>query len=431
MENKGEQYYPTYKAANRDILLAEFEEANKIANSQTKMYGQMASILLAGVTLLIPLFFEDNKVKVTQILVTLQANKMIFSTIIFLFGGLLLRYFVDLQKQITINGKKVVTLRVLLGLDYGSIHLTLPNWRVEGATNPFAIKYFNGWFNFKSSPFWVLTIGVNVIWWLSIRNNSDIYLLNSFYVSLYWVNIFITTIYLYIFRTNLNDRHETNWLNIKKIISKYILGINVVSNFEYILYRAKLAYIELDRLGIDYTNIKNTLIEIEDKTFYKNKGVSTKSLLRSFLSQFKFFRNKYNYISSGGSTITMQLARTLFIPVTSRKVKRKVVEILLARWLNKQFSKDEILKLYIANVQFEKKVIGMASAIKYFFSKNLKNKKLSGEESLFLVERLSNISSTVRWNRIKFLVSKITTPIDFEKLESIYNVQIKEGRLKE
>ena len=122
--NKSEQYYPTYKAADRDILLIEFEEAQKIANSQTKAYGQVANLLVAAVIAIIPFFLGQDEEKTNQILKNIQSNPLLFCLIVFLFGAFLLRYFVDLQKQITINARKVATLRTMLGLDYGAIHLT-------------------------------------------------------------------------------------------------------------------------------------------------------------------------------------------------------------------------------------------------------------------------------------------------------------------
>ena len=174
METKAEQYYPTYKSEHRDVLLIEFEEAQKIANGQTKVYGQVTHILLAILTLSFTFFLNQDENKLFTALEFIFSNSLLFALILFVFGAMLLRYFVDLQKQITINARKVVTLRTLLGLDYGNIQLTLPNWRVEGATNPFAIKYFNGWLNFQSMPFWLLTISINTIWWLTTRDRIRI-----------------------------------------------------------------------------------------------------------------------------------------------------------------------------------------------------------------------------------------------------------------
>jgi penicillin-binding protein 1A len=431
MESKAEQYYPTYsfKPENRDIVLLEFDEAQKIANSQTKVYAQVTNVLIVIITALIPLFFNNDELQTKENLSILKSNSLIFACILIAFGGIILRYFVELQRQITINAKKAVSLRTMLGLDYGNIHLTLPNWRVEGATNPFVIKYFNGWLVFQSVPFWVITIGINAIWWLATKDRE--LLIVTFYcptINWFFGNFVISVSYLFIFRHPLNELHETNYLNFTKIISS-LTRIKLIDNFEYILYRAKLSVIELDRLKINYSKLKLILIDIEDKNFYSNSGISFKSLFRAFLSRFSFFRKEYKLIQNGGSTITMQLCRTLFIPSNQNKYLRKFIEVLLSFWLNKQFIKNDILNMYISSVRYEKGIHGLSEAIKYFFGE-VNKKELSYEEAFFLVERLSNVTSTVNWNRINHLKSRISFPINDVALNNIYQKLIKEKKLE-
>ena len=433
MDSKAEQYYPTYtfKPENRDIVLLEFEEAQKIANGQTKVYGQVTNILLAIVTILIPLFFNQDK-ETNQTFNFIKENALFFSTIIFLFGALLLRYFVDLQKQITINGRKVVTLRIMLGLDYGHIHLTLPNWRVEGATNPFDIKYFNGWLMFQSMPFWVLTIGVNAIWWLT-TSDRPVYpfsINEKIFFSIPWLtgNIIITFVYIYVFRRNLNDTNETSFLNFGRFLAK-VIRFKLIENFEYTIYRAKLEVVEMSRLNVNFESLKSILIDIEDKNFYKNKGVSIKAIIRGGISQVKFFRKAFRLLESGGSTITMQLARTLLIPSNQNKYLRKFFEIWIALWLQRKFTKQEILNLYIVSVRYENGVMGLSKAIKHFYG-NLKKKTLTPEESFVLVERLSNITGTYRQERIDYLVAKSTLKLDNNKINNIYQTLKEKGKIK-
>lgn len=435
MDSKAEQYYPTYtfNPDYRDVVLLEFEEAQKIANGQTKVYGQVTNILLAVATFAFTFFLGQEKEKSDKALNFFLSNSVLFSFILFIFGGVLLRYFVDLQKQITINARKVVTLRTMLGLDYGHIHLTLPNWRVEGATNPFAIKYFNGWLQFKTTPFWLITITVNAICFLTIQNISPAYLPAKFNLPetnwWYLSHFVITIVYLFIFRRNLNDRHETVYLNFVQIIC-YILRVKLVDNFEYIIYRAKLSYLELDRLRVNYETLSKILVDIEDKDFYKNHGFSIRALFRGFISRFKCLRDRFGYIEHGGSTITMQLTRSLFIPSNQNKYLRKISELLLSLWLNGQFTKGEILKLYITSVRYEKGVLGLSNAVKHFFG-DIKDKTLTNEEAFFLVERLSNITSTVRQERITHLTTRTNVAIDKERLMNIYKEQVEKGRLKE
>lgn len=77
MDNKAEQYYPTYVSSQRDILLLEFDEANRIANTQTKIYGQVASVLIATVTIIIPLFFSSEGSEVAR---SINKNGILFSS---------------------------------------------------------------------------------------------------------------------------------------------------------------------------------------------------------------------------------------------------------------------------------------------------------------------------------------------------------------
>ena len=433
MDTKAEQYYPTYtfKPENRDVVLLEFEEAQKIANGQTKVYGQVTNILLAVITVLIPLFFSQEK-ESNQTFDLLKENALFFSTIIFLFGALLLRYFVDLQKQITINGRKLVTLRTMLGLDYGHIHLTLPNWRVEGATNPFAIKYFNGWLMFQSMPFWVLTIGVNAIWWLTTKDRTaySISINDNVLITISWLtgNVIITIIYLLVFRRNLNDTHETSFLNIGRFIAS-LIRFKLIENFEYTIYREKLEVFEMSRLNVNFENLKSILIDIEDKSFYTNKGVSIKAIIRGIISQIKHLKKVFHLIESGGSTITMQLARTLFIPSNQNKYIRKIFEIWIAIWLNRKFTKQEILNLYIVSVRYDYAVMGLSKAIKHFYG-SINKKMLTPEESFVLVERLSNVTGTHKQERVNYLINKSTVELDHYKINCIYQSLKQQGKIK-
>lgn len=407
--------------------MIEFEEAQKIANSQSEMYARVTNILLALLTIVFTSLFNLDD-QGTRISSGIKGNAFALAVLFFVFGGILLRYFVDLQQQITINGRKVVTLRTLLGLDYGHIHLTLPNWRVEGANNPFVIKYFNGWLNFKSMPFWVLTVSMSVMWfWINNDGYVKFESIDKYWMLLIGDSIILMT-YVYIYRTHLYDRHETNYLAIAKIVCSF-LRVKLLDNLEYIIYRAKLSYLELNRLEIDYELMSKILVSIEDREFYVHNGVSLKALIRAGLSRTSFLRKRIGLIESGGSTIVMQLSRALFVPSDQNKYLRKVGEILLAPWINGQFDKKEIISLYVACVRYEKGVIGLAQAIKYFFG-DLKQHVLTAEESFFLVERLSNITSTVNWDRVKHLILRSSLKIDRDLLLIVYLDQVKAGRLK-
>lgn len=84
--------------------------------------------------------------------------------------------------------------------------------------------------------------------------------------------------------------------------------------------------------------------------------------------------------------------------------------------------------LYAGSVRFERGVLGLANAIKYFFGE-LKKKKLTNEEAFFLVERLSNISSKIQWQRIELLLTKSSLIMDKDKLKDVYRRQMAKGLL--
>jgi penicillin-binding protein 1A len=294
-----QQYYPTYNYKERDVVLAEFEEAQKIANTQSKLYGQLASFLLAFTTVGVTILLKTSEKSTNNILNTAQENIILLDVFLCVIALVLLRYFIELQRTIVINSRKVITLRRMLGLDYGNLQLTIPNWRVEGATNPFVVKLFPGWFRFGSSPFWIIILTLNVFWYFSIDS------LNSNFIQNYWhfISIGITVIYAIIYRIQLNESHETYYLVVIKNISK-ILRIKLISNFEYILYRAKLSVNEKNRLKYRTGNIEKILLNIEDKRFYKHRGIDLKSMIRSIFSLSSKYRKKNGILKSGGSTIT-------------------------------------------------------------------------------------------------------------------------------
>jgi penicillin-binding protein 1A len=313
----------------------------------------------------------------------------------------------------------------MLGLDYGHLQLTLPNWRVEGATNPFVIKLFPGWSKFGSSPFWTLVLALNIIWYLTFPAIGNEWVKTNWWV----VSLVLSIFYALTFRIQLRENHETLYLLFVKFLSR-IIAVRLIKDFEYTLYRAKLSVQEKYRLKFDNQSFEKILIEVEDKRFKTHKGIDLKSLVRSVLSQSKIYRQKKGLLKSGGSTITMQLCRTLFIPSNQRPITRKTIEILLAFWVERQFSKSEILSFYITSVRFERSVNGIIKATRYFFP-NKSTNVLTPEESFFLVERLSNISSTYRKERVTILFNIVSKRIKLnkEKIDRIYARQETENKI--
>lgn len=106
-------------------------------------------------------------------------------------------------------------------------------------------------------------------------------------------------------------------------------------------------------------NAVNAMIAVEDQNFYKHSGVDYKGVLRAAVS----FVTKKGEITQGGSTITQQLARTVFL---NREVswQRKVKEMFVAVELEKKYSKEQIMEFYLNNIYFSNGYYGIQAASK-------------------------------------------------------------------
>ena len=132
-------------------------------------------------------------------------------------------------------------------------------------------------------------------------------------------------------------------------------------------------------------HLVNALIATEDARFYEHNGIDSRSLIRVMIKSI-LFNNKN---SGGGSTISQQLAKNMFgrknfgpltIPVS------KIKEAVLARRLEKSFTKEEILTLYLNTVSFGENIFGIEAAAERYFNKKVE--LLNLEESATLVGML-------------------------------------------
>lgn len=109
--------------------------------------------------------------------------------------------------------------------------------------------------------------------------------------------------------------------------------------------------------------VGQAVVAIEDKRFYSHWGVDFEGLTRAA------FENAQNMrVVQGGSTITQQLAKNLFL-TNERTFRRKAQEVALALWLEGRFTKDEILALYLSRVFFGAGAWGVEAASERYFDK--------------------------------------------------------------
>ncbi|GIW67260.1 MAG: hypothetical protein KatS3mg096_128 [Candidatus Parcubacteria bacterium] len=142
--------------------------------------------------------------------------------------------------------------------------------------------------------------------------------------------------------------------------------------------------------------IKATLIA-EDKDFYFHRGVSFKGIIRSIYLNLK--TKSFGY---GGSTITQQLVRNLFL-TKEKSLLRKINEIILALKLERKYSKNEILTYYLNSIYYGEGNIGIRAAADYYFNKKLKDLTLSEAIILASIPKAPALYSPINEENIKRL----------------------------
>ncbi len=109
---------------------------------------------------------------------------------------------------------------------------------------------------------------------------------------------------------------------------------------------------------------RKAVIAEEDERFYQHGALDYKGIARAL-----WINIKYKRIVEGGSTITQQLARSLFLNM-NQTIRRKVKEALLATELERRFTKDQILEMYLNEVYFGAGAYGIESAAETYFGKH-------------------------------------------------------------
>ncbi len=113
-------------------------------------------------------------------------------------------------------------------------------------------------------------------------------------------------------------------------------------------------------------SLKDATIAVEDKDFYKHKGLSTSGLLRAMFSIFVFHNLQ------GGSTITQQLVKNALLS-QEQTLPRKMKEAILAIQIERKYSKDEILQMYLNEIPYGGTAAGVEAAASYYFDKHAKD----------------------------------------------------------
>lgn len=168
--------------------------------------------------------------------------------------------------------------------------------------------------------------------------------------------------------------------NPKNSFASEVFSADMVSLGRYYRYE--------NRVGVDYTDLSphliNALIATEDVRFYEHTGVDFKSMFRAII---KLGR------AGGGSTLTQQLAKQLWSPRANNIFERamqKPIEWVIATKLERLYSKDEILLMYMNQFDFLYNAVGIQSAAQVYFSTTPQDLKI--EEAAMLVGMCKNPS---------------------------------------
>ena len=129
------------------------------------------------------------------------------------------------------------------------------------------------------------------------------------------------------------------------------------------LFLEKRIFVSLDQIP---NNMKNAVISSEDRRFYNHWGIDSRSIIRAIVV------NIINLgYEQGFSSLTQQVARTLYDTIGFRKtIIRKIKEIITAIQIERTYTKNEILEMYLNNVHFGHGTYGVQAAAKRYFGKD-------------------------------------------------------------
>ncbi len=150
--------------------------------------------------------------------------------------------------------------------------------------------------------------------------------------------------------------------------------------------------------------LQQAFVAIEDNRFYEHNGIDPRGLARAIYTNLKA-----EEIAEGGSTITQQLAKNAYL-TQERTLKRKIQEVFLALQLEKQYTKQEILELYLNQIYFGQGAYGVQAAAKTYFGKNIQDLNLSECAMLAGIPKSPNYYSP--FNNLRAATERRNTVLD-------------------
>jgi penicillin-binding protein 1A len=167
-------------------------------------------------------------------------------------------------------------------------------------------------------------------------------------------------------------------------------------------------------------DLQKAFIAIEDSSFFKHWGISIKGTVRAFLRM--ILKRK---VAEGGSTITQQLAKTIFLN-SEKTLIRKIRESILTIQIEKKYSKHEILQFYVNQIYFGSGAYGVQAAARIYFNKSAKDLNLAECATLAAIPKSPNYYNPFK-NTKASLVRRNLVLLKMKELGYITKEQEKEA----
>jgi penicillin-binding protein 1A len=259
-----QQFFPTYSVSteHKEIAIKEYEAAARTLEGEERIFASatgLAAFSVGFLSWLAAASYEEVVNKFSAFLgLAHVVGLLVFAIVVF--SLLAIIYFSELQRSLVYAARKVIVLRRILGVNYGRVELVLPSRRIEGADDPFSISMFPGWGSYKCFPIYLITI-VSAIFFILIvaRYNTEVgrylsslgiaeYIASSaaipYFTALVWICFALGT-----YRRKLADSHENILLCVARSIGQ-LTRMSVVRAVEPVIYRARLAVFEAERLSV-------------------------------------------------------------------------------------------------------------------------------------------------------------------------------------
>ena len=175
-----------------------------------------------------------------------------------------------------------------------------------------------------------------------------------------------------------NIKNSEYFTEFENALPTKLLDINgeIITEFSSDEKREIIAYNDLPQHMVD------ALITREDRVFFSHSGYNLKAIMRGVVGILT------GQSLGGGSTLTQQIAGTLYCDRTEKSVIRKIKELWWAIQMERRYSKNEVLELYLNKIYFGGGTYGVNAASKYYFGHSAK--EITPAEAAILVIQLSN-----------------------------------------